>query len=214
MSQDTEQSQQSPREIAEKLHRKIKRFIDADRHHYEPSGLYEIVAWIADAIESERESLAAKDREIAELQSLVRDVYAALGPRENPTGDINDDLRNVAQAHSGSLLSISALQKENASLKEPPPVESWKDLVRLAYKEDPDNGALRINQITGHYNAMEQQRDALAEALKEVPNLPKVMDPGASDKWKEAYETAINDVRVLFSTKLASVDEQKQETPK
>lgn len=209
MSQDTEQFQQSPREIAKAC-------------LYEATIGENLCGSVSAEYVLERieKSLAAKDREIAELRERLeqRDVQLA-GCDVAALGGTKDPAQSGSYGWSASYASVlelrlkyEVLQEENTKLKKPPPIESWKDLVRLAYKEDPDNGALRINQITGHYNAMEKQRDALAEALGDASETVRKILLHAQLQHFSLPDTPELDPQG-WGELLASVDELKQQEP-
>lgn len=198
MSQDTEQSQQSPREIAEKLHRKIKRLIDADRQHYEPSGLYEIVTWIATAIEAERESLAAKDREIAGKDQRIAELERNAIDFQSTINRMQQEEASHCQLEEMILrekqTQIAALQEENA-----------KDLAGMREFQR------KFIEADQGRRLAEKQRDALVEAMKRAK---EIHDDCCCDEDPPIIDSRHRCLYCVINAALASVDEQKQQEQK
>ena len=62
----------------------------------------------------------------------------------------------------------NVLKNRVAELEAPPPNEAWKAVLRHAYEAADTEGARLIDDITGHYNAMKSERDALKAQVEKL----------------------------------------------
>lgn len=108
---------------------------------------------------------------LAKCELLAKDIYEALGPRDNPTGCLDDDLRNIAQGHTGCREYIASLESKLAELLRE------RDGIAASFEHDADCLSLTRLGLACDCSLWLRVRKDEAEAK-------------LADAWKNAVEQA------------------------